>query len=185
MTTLTVFADENPPRIERETTQHEQARAWLAEIGVDLRLWPVQPEVQVGAAPEDVLAAYAEPIAALKSDYGFASVDVVSMSPEHPARAEARQKFLSEHTHADYEMRFFVAGAGMFYLRKGGRVYMTLCTAGDLISVPAGTPHWFDMSEAPSFVAIRFFTTPDGWVAEFTGDPVAEKYPAMNSAEAT
>ena len=51
--------------------------------------------------------------------------------------------------------------------------------AGDLISVPAGTTHWFDMSERPSFVALRFFTREDGWVAEFTGDRIAERYPAM------
>ncbi len=185
MTTLTVFADETPPRVERETTDHAEARAWLAEIDVDLRLWPVQATVQSGASSDEVLAVYADEIAALKADYGFASVDVVSMTPEHPARVEARQKFLAEHTHAEYEMRFFVAGSGMFYLRKAGRVYMTLCTAGDLISVPAGTPHWFDMSAAPDFVAIRFFTAPDGWVAEFTGDPVAENYPSMNPAEAS
>ncbi len=185
MTKLTIYADETPPREHLTTEDHAQISKLLKEIGVELRLWPVRPEIQSGADPEAVLAAYADAIAELKSEYGFASVDVVSMAPDHPARLEARQKFLSEHTHADYEMRFFVAGGGMFYLRQAGQVYMLLCTAGDLISVPAGTTHWFDMSESPSFVAIRFFTTPDGWVAEFTGDPVAEKYPPMSPLSTT
>lgn len=183
MTTLTIYADETSPRLLQESSEHAEIRTLLKDIGVDLRLWPTHAEIQSGASPDAVLEAYADEIAALKTEYGFQSVDVVSMTPDHPARVEARQKFLSEHTHAEYEMRFFVAGAGMFYLRKDGQVYMVLCTAGDLISVPAGTTHWFDMSDTPSFVAIRFFTTADGWVAEFTGDPVAEKYPAMPPPE--
>ena len=52
-----------------------------------------------------------------------------------------------------------------------------LCEAGDLISVPANTRHWFDMSAEPYFVAIRLFNNPQGWVATFTGDPVAEQFP--------
>lgn len=50
---------------------------------------------------------------------------------------------------------------------------------GDLIGVPDGTRHWFDMSEEPHFVAIRLFTNPAGWVAEFTGDEIAARFPRM------
>ena len=99
--------------------------------------------------------------------------------PEHPQRAELRRKFLSEHTHGEDEVRFFVAGSGLFTLHIKERVYNMLCCRGDLIGVPAGTPHWFDMSARPSFTAIRLFTNPDGWVARFTGDPIAERFPRM------
>ena len=68
-------------------------------------------------------------------------------------------------------------GEGIFYLRTGGKLYMTLCSRGDLISVPAGVKHWFDMGPEPDFTCIRFFQTPEGWVAEFTGDDIAEKFP--------
>ena len=110
---------------------------------------------------------------------GYRSVDVVSLTPDHPQRAELRQKFLSEHTHAEDEVRFFVAGAGQFTLHIGPRVYDILCEAGDLIGVPDGIRHWFDMSEAPYFVAIRLFTNPEGWGAQFTGDDIAERFPRM------
>lgn len=180
MTELTIYADEASPRSLAHETDHAKIAEILRDLGVELRLWPTVDRIQPGAEAKDVLAAYAEPISALKSEFGFESVDVVSMGPDHPARVEARQKFLAEHTHADYEMRFFVAGGGMFYIRQGARVFLLLCTAGDLISVPAGMPHWFDMSESPNFVAIRFFTTADGWVAKFTGDDIAERYPEMS-----
>ena len=49
--------------------------------------------------------------------------------------------------------------------------------AGDLIGVPANTRHWFDMSESPHFIAIRLFTNVEGWVAKFTGEEIASKFP--------
>ena len=64
-------------------------------------------------------------------------------------------------------------------LHIDGRVYEVLCEKGDLIGVPDGTPHWFDMSESPYFIAIRLFTNTDGWVADFTGEDIAERFPRM------
>ncbi len=54
-----------------------------------------------------------------------------------------------------------------------------LCEKNDLISVPAGTKHWFDMGEEPHFVAIRLFNNPEGWVAKFTGDAIAKSSPGL------
>jgi mannose-6-phosphate isomerase-like protein (cupin superfamily) len=96
-----------------------------------------------------------------------------------PDRAAFRQKFLNEHTHSEDEVRFFVAGAGQFTLHIGEKVYEVLCEKGDLIGVPDGTRHWFDMSESPYFVAIRLFTNKEGWVANFTGEDIAEQFPRM------
>jgi 1,2-dihydroxy-3-keto-5-methylthiopentene dioxygenase len=50
--------------------------------------------------------------------------------------------------------------------------------------VPAGTRHWFDMGPAPRFTAIRLFTTPAGWVANFTGTPIARNFPSYGTAPA-
>jgi 1,2-dihydroxy-3-keto-5-methylthiopentene dioxygenase len=98
-------------------------------------------------------------------------------APTIRKKDEFRQLFLAEHTHADFEVRFFVDGAGLFYLHVGDRIYAMLCEGGDLISVPAGTTHWFDMGSAPSFKCIRLFTTPEGWKGEFTGSDIAKRFP--------
>jgi 1,2-dihydroxy-3-keto-5-methylthiopentene dioxygenase len=108
---------------------------------------------------------------------GFQSVDVISLTPEHPDKDVLRQKFLNEHTHSDDEVRFFVEGEGLFYLHFDSAVYGVLCEKGDLISVPANTKHWFDMGPMPCFKCIRLFTSPDGWVANATGDDIADSYP--------
>jgi len=106
---------------------------------------------------------------------------VISLTPDHPDRAALRAKFLNEHTHSEDEVRFFVAGRGQFTLHIGDKIYETLCVQGDLIGVPDGTRHWFDMSESPYFIAIRLFTNKEGWVANFTGSDIAEKFPRLNA----
>jgi 1,2-dihydroxy-3-keto-5-methylthiopentene dioxygenase len=93
-----------------------------------------------------------------------------------------RAIFLSEHRHAEDEIRYFVEGAGLFTLRERGRVYAVRCEANDLICVPAGMRHWFDMGPRPHFTAMRFFRTPEGWVGDFTGDPIADRFPRLGAA---
>jgi len=81
--------------------------------------------------------------------------DVISIAPDSPEREAMRQKFLDEHFHQEDEVRFFVAGSGLFSLHINGKVYEIRCEQGDLIGVPDGTRHWFDMGPAPSFRSRR------------------------------
>ena len=137
-------------------------------------------ELPAGAGPDAVLAAYAQEIQAVQARGSYPTVDAIRMSPDHPDREALRQKFLSEHTHAEDEVRFFVEGRGLFCLHLGEEVLQVLCEADDWISVPAGTKHWFDMGAEPSFCAIRFFDNPEGWVAQFSGDPIADRFPRLS-----
>lgn len=153
----------------------------LGEQGVQLQRWEASKPLADDAGQEEVLAAYDESIQQLNKQYGFESVDVVALRPDNPKKEEFRQKFLAEHTHADFEIRFFVDGSGVFYLHMNGQVYLVLCEKGDLISVPANTTHWFDMGANPNFKCIRLFTTKDGWVGDFTGSDIATRFPCMDS----
>ena len=156
---------------------HAAIAARLAGKGVRFERWTADRPLAADAGQDEVLAAYAGQVADLNAEYGFRSVDVVSLQPDHPNRAELRQKFLAEHTHADFEVRFFVDGSGLFYLHLGDEVWMVLCEKGDLISVPAGVTHWFDMGVAPDFKCIRFFVIPEGWVEQVTGSEIAQRFP--------
>lgn len=154
--------------------------AQLAERGIGFERWPAQAELPAGAGPEAVLAAYAAEIARVQSRGTYPTVDAIRLTPDHPDRLALRQTFLAEHIHSEDEVRFFVEGRGLFCLHIGEEVLQVLCEAGDWISVPAGTRHWFDMGSTPQFCAIRFFDNPAGWVAQFTGDPIAERYPLLD-----
>lgn len=166
--------------VEAVHTDYAAIAAQLSALGVRFERWQASVPLSAGAGQDEVLAAYREPVERLTREYGFQSVDVVCLRPDHPQKAELRGKFLAEHVHSDFEVRFFVDGSGLFYLHVGEHIYLVLCEQGDLISVPANTSHWFDMGEHPDFKCIRLFTVPDGWVAQFTGSGIAERFPGFD-----
>ncbi|WP_066650891.1 MULTISPECIES: 1,2-dihydroxy-3-keto-5-methylthiopentene dioxygenase [Sphingomonas] len=180
MSHLQIFADSDANALLLETDDAERIALELAGIGVRFERWPTRPV----ASADDVLTAYAPEIEKLVAADGYRSIDVMGVTPDHPDRATIRTKFLSEHTHAEDEIRFFVDGEGLFTLHEDGRVFNMLCTKGDLISVPAGMRHWFDMGAAPHFTVIRLFLNPDGWIAQFTGDDIADRFPRLERADA-
>jgi 1,2-dihydroxy-3-keto-5-methylthiopentene dioxygenase len=182
MSRLRVFAEGDPSTPLLATRERDAIARELEAIGVRFELWQANAPLAPGASHEAVLAAYREDIDRLVREKGFKTVDVVSIAPDHPDREAMRRKFLDEHYHKEDEVRFFVAGSGLFTLHVGERVYEILCEQGDLVGVPDGTRHWFDMGPAPSFIAIRFFTEPDGWVGYFTGTDLAQKFPRYEAA---
>ena len=181
MSRLRIFANDDPGQALLDTRDQTEMARQLSAIGVRFEQWQANQPVQPGDPPERVLAAYRDDIAALMAEGGYQSVDVISLQPEHPEREALRAKFLDEHSHSEDEVRFFVAGSGVFTLHVDGRVFEVLCEAGDLISVPDGTRHWFDMGPRPFFVAIRLFTSTEGWVARFTGDDIASRFPRYDN----
>lgn len=179
MSRLRIFDEQRPDAPLAVHTEHAAIADALGQVGVRFEQWEASQPIAPGASQDEVIAAYRADIDRLMSTEGYQTVDVISLKPDHPERATLRQKFLSEHTHSEDEVRFFVAGAGQFTLHIDGKVYDVLCEQGDLIGVPDGTRHWFDMSEAPYFVAIRLFTNKEGWVANFTGEDIAQRFPRM------
>ena len=184
MSRLRIFSDADPVTPDFVSTDHASIADQLARIGVRFEQWDAMHPLEPGASSEAVMAAYKADIDRLVEENGFRSIDVVSIAPDHPQRDAMRSKFLDEHYHKEDEVRFFVAGSGLFTLHVGDRVYEIRCEQGDLIGVPDGTTHWFDMGPEPYFVAIRFFTEPDGWVGHFTGTDLAQKFPRYEPGQA-
>jgi 1,2-dihydroxy-3-keto-5-methylthiopentene dioxygenase len=181
MTRLSVHSAAAPFPPLRATSDFTAIVAELSLVGVLFERWAtvvgLPADADADADAETVPAAYAKPVEYLRRARGYQTVDVAKVPRGAENAAAMRAKFLAEHTHDDDEARFFVEGGGCFYLRDGDQVLAVACEAGDLLLIPAGARHWFDMGPDPCFTAIRFFTRPDGWVAEFTGDPIAERFP--------
>ena len=152
----------------------------LAPRGVRFQRWEASAQLPPGADQAQILSAYAADVARVQQHGSYPTVDAIRLEPSHPERTALRQKFLAEHTHSEDEVRFFVEGRGLFCLHIGDEVLQLVCEKNDWISVPAGTKHWFDMGPNPAFCALRFFDNPDGWVAAFTGDPIASRYPLLD-----
>ena len=184
MSRLRIFEETQPLQPLSSLYEHAAIAHQLAAVGVRFERWRAGHPITPGADPDAVIAAYRGDIDRLMAEEGYRTVDVISLAPDHPDRETLRKKFLDEHTHAEDEVRFFVAGSGLFSLHLGTRVYEVLCEQGDLIGVPDGTRHWFDMGPAPSFVAIRLFTNAAGWVAQFTGSDIALRFPRYEPGQA-
>ncbi|WP_417517573.1 1,2-dihydroxy-3-keto-5-methylthiopentene dioxygenase [Marinobacter sp.] len=182
MTTLSIFDTQNPDTAGTVTSDAGEITQLLNNKGIRFERWQTQ-DLPADAPPEQILEAYSKEITKLKAESGFQTADVVSLNPDNPQKEAFRQKFLDEHTHSEDEVRFFVRGQGIFYLHLGDQVFAVQCQKNDLISVPEGTRHWFDMGPEPEFTCIRLFTNPEGWVAEFTGEDIAGRLPRFEALE--
>lgn len=177
MSDLTVYLESDARRPELRTADPALMAGHLAHAGILFERWTAVAPLPASADADVVLQAYAASIERLKEARRFCTVDVVRVTPQTDGAASLRAKFLDEHIHDEDEARFFVEGAGAFYIHLNARVFRVVCEAGDLLSIPAGTPHWFDMGARPCFTTIRFFSHPDGWAATPTGDTIAARFP--------
>lgn len=176
---LRVYRDDDPSDVVLETASGERIAEELGRIGVRFERWDAEADLAPGAGQDDVIAAYRSSVDRLSRESGYATVDVIRVERGAPNVEAMRAKFLDEHSHDDDEVRFFVEGRGAFYLHVADRVYQAICARGDLISVPAGTLHWFDMGPNPEFTVLRFFLTPEGWIGKFTGNTIARRFPKL------
>jgi 1,2-dihydroxy-3-keto-5-methylthiopentene dioxygenase len=186
MTLVQVMSDRDAANVILRTAAARVIAAQLSTRGIVFDRWPAAPGLDAATPTSEILAKYGNYLDELNADGRYKHIDVARLQPADgdsrwldTAKA-AREKFLSEHRHAEDEVRFFVAGRGCFYLHLEPEVVAVVCEAGDLLSVPSGTRHWFDMGARPDFVAIRFFEEQDGWVGDFTGDPIGTRFPTLD-----
>jgi 1,2-dihydroxy-3-keto-5-methylthiopentene dioxygenase len=191
MTLLKVMAEDDAGKVRLRTDDADLIRNELATREIAFDRSPVAASLHATQSSEQILAEHAEQVAVVNADDRYRHIDVAAVQPDHSDpewrvhAATARSKFLAEHRHAEDEVRFFVAGRACFYLHLEPEVFAVVCESGDLLTVPAGTPHWFDMGSDPSFAAIRFFEQEDGWVADFTGDAIGERFPTLDQLVTT
>jgi 1,2-dihydroxy-3-keto-5-methylthiopentene dioxygenase len=191
MTLLQVMSDNDADEVRLRTDDAHTIRDELATRGIAFEHSAVAPDLDGNQPAEQILARHADRIAAINADGRYRHIDVAAMHPDHDDpdwranAAVARSKFLAEHRHAEDEVRFFVAGRACFYLHLEPEVFAVVCESGDLLAVPAGTRHWFDMGANPDFAAIRFFEREDGWIGDFTGDAIGERFPTLDQLATT
>jgi len=165
------------PALARRITDRAELDAFLAAEGIEHDVWPLEDRVDPAAPPEAILAAYAPEIDALKRRGGFVTADVIDVRPETPNLDALLAKFSKEHTHTEDEVRFILQGSGIFHINPVARpVYAIEVHAGDLISVPRDTRHWFDLCGDKRIRAIRLFQDMSGWTPHYAADGVHGGY---------
>jgi len=98
-------------------------------------------------------------------------VDVINVNPATPGLDEMLAKFDKEHTHSEDEVRFTVKGSGVFHIHpEGGPVFSITVESGDLVNVPQGTKHWFNLCSTKTIRCIRLFEDVSGWTPEYIAE---------------
>lgn len=171
------MATVNIPDENRTLSHPEDVKQFLATIGIEYEVWKPAHEVSADAPAEEILAAYSAEIDRLKASEGYVTADVIDVKPQTPGLAEMLAKFNREHTHDDDEVRFIIEGSGLFHINPAnGPVCAIEVVAADLIRVPSGTLHWFNLCEDRRIRAIRLFKDAAGWSPNYSASGVDEKY---------
>ena len=145
----------------------KEVRRFLAEIGIEYKRW--EPFAPSEASAQQILEAHAQQINQLKADGGYVTADVIDVNPNTPGLDAMLAKFNIEHWHDEDEVRYIVAGRGLFHIHPPkGPVTAIEVEAGDLIRVPRGTRHWFDLCGDRQIRAIRLFQDASGWTPHYT-----------------
>jgi 1,2-dihydroxy-3-keto-5-methylthiopentene dioxygenase len=161
----------------RALTAFEEVKQYLAGIGIDYERWNPTRPVAADAPAEEVLAAYAPEIQRLKAQGSYVTADVIDVKPHTLGLDAMLAKFNREHWHDEDEVRFIIHGRGLFHIHpRRGAVVSIEVEAGDLIRVPRGTRHWFDLCAEREIRAIRFFQDPAGWTPHYTDSGVDRRY---------
>lgn len=148
----------------------DEITEYLGKIEIDYERWDGDElRVLPDASEEEILEAYRAEIEELKAKGGYVTADVINIVPTTPNLQEMLDKFNKEHWHDEDEVRFIVKGHGLFHIApEGGDVVSIEMEAGDLIRVPRGTKHWFNLCEDKTVRAIRLFQDTSGWTPHYT-----------------
>jgi len=165
------------PQEDRLLQSAGEIAEYLVPHGIFYEKWPVSERIQPGASADEILQAYATEVRTLQEQGGYQTADVIDVTPDVPNLQTMLDRFNQEHTHAEDEVRFIVEGRGIFHIHpKDGPVFALEVEAGDLINVPAGTQHWFDLCAERRIRAIRLFREKAGWTPIYTGSGIASGY---------
>jgi 1,2-dihydroxy-3-keto-5-methylthiopentene dioxygenase len=165
------------PSENRKIDDPSEIREFLAPYGIWHEQWPVEERVNPDATSEEILAAYEPEVRRLMNEGGYVTADVINVTPDVEGLQAMLDRFNKEHTHSEDEVRFIVKGRGVFYIHPADdRVFGIQVVAGDLINVPKGTRHWFDLCEERTIRAIRLFLEKAGWTPHYIDGGVHAGY---------
>jgi 1,2-dihydroxy-3-keto-5-methylthiopentene dioxygenase len=164
------------PDENRTIVDEAEVASYLASKGIDFERCLLDRAPST-ATNDEVLAFFSNKIEELKAKGGYVTADVIDVNPDTPNLDAMLNKFKSEHWHDEDEVRLIVEGHGLFHIHPpGGPVFAIEVEGGDLIRVPRGTHHWFDLCTEKRIRAIRLFQDKAGWTPHYTESGVDGRF---------
>jgi len=165
------------PDEDRTLTDPDEIVSYLTSKNIEYEKMQPLDGVPSDAPADVILEAYKAKIDELKARGGYVTADVIDVKSDTPNLDAMLAKFSSEHWHDEDEVRMIVEGHGLFHIHPpGGPVFAVEVVAGDLIRVPRGTHHWFDLCSDRRIRAIRLFQDMSGWTPHYTKSGVDSRF---------
>jgi 1,2-dihydroxy-3-keto-5-methylthiopentene dioxygenase len=165
------------PKKRIRLSEMTEIEAYLKGIGIDYACSENLKQVSDDATDEQILHAYSKEIERLKEAGGYVTADIINVIPTTPGLDQMLAKFNREHWHDEDEVRFIVKGRGLFHIApENGDVVSIEMEPGDMIRVPRGTKHWFNLCGDRTIRAIRLFQDVSGWTPHYTESGVDAGY---------
>ncbi|MEO0688412.1 MAG: cupin domain-containing protein [Cyanobacteria bacterium J06649_11] len=172
-------------RLEDDTiyTQISDIQRELNPLNIEVNHWEIgsEPKLKSLLAQESLNDEEKEYILEQLDTYfqqlaktaGYKERDLIALHSRVPNLDAILSKFDKIHTHADAEVRYIIDGEGIFgFVRPDGSQIELTIQPEDYINVPSGVEHWFYLTPSRRIKAIRYFTTTEGWVPEYTNTKI-------------
>ena len=163
------------PELSRTFDNESDIRDELAALGIDYERWSLD-RVGTDASAAEVLSAYAVEIEEMKRRGGYVTADVIDVNPATPNLETMLARFDKEHTHDEDEVRFILAGRGIFFLHLGERLSRWRSVQAICCVSLGERTHWFTLCEDRRIRAIRWFQDTAGWTPHYTGSGIDQGY---------
>ena len=155
----------------------------LAPLNIQLKRCPVGQNLDLpGLLAQDILStvekqqvlgAVGAQFEELKRTDGYKWHDLMVLHPGSPHLYALIAQCDRCHTHTDSEAFYILAGEGLFgFVRPDGSQVELIVQPEEYIRVPAGIEHWFCPTAKLQLKAVRYFTTVDGWVPQYTNTEI-------------
>lgn len=177
MSSLAVYLNTSPQLPNKVLNHADDIASTLAAVSIDYRQLELPAALRPGCEQADFDAAYGLWLQALMGEQGYVRQELFNLQRNHPQKLELRARHLDEQVQGSASAWLFVGGFAQLSIHLQGYVYLLQGERGDLLSLPAGTRHWFDLGEEPHALVLRL--SADDEAPVLTGEEIASRFPRL------
>jgi 1,2-dihydroxy-3-keto-5-methylthiopentene dioxygenase len=160
-------------------TDIEEIAEQLAPLRVHLRHFEIgaslvfpglsDQDVVTESEKRNILQLHDSLFAFLKQERCYLWSDLLNVHPGSSHLQSLVATYSRYHVHTAPEALYVLAGGAIFrFVRTDGSQVQLLVQPQDYLHISAGVEHGFSLDASLRFKAVRYFTTVEGWVPQYT-----------------
>ncbi|MFT0624889.1 acireductone dioxygenase [Ectopseudomonas guguanensis] len=179
MSSLAVHLHTSPELPNKVLNHAADIASTLAAVGLDYRQVELPAALRPGCEQAEFDQAYGLWLQAFMGNEGHVQQELFNLQRNHPQKLELRARYLDEQVQASTCAWLFIGGFAQLSVHLDGYVYRLQGERGDLLTLAAGTRHWFDLGEEPHALVLRLSQSEE--TPERTGDDIASRFPRLEA----